>query len=127
MRNSKLAFLGLAFFYTTAIFATTQHALSPQLSMELEFPPHEAQVFSNNFIWTINAHCQIHSQEENNPISAKALKKYGSVNGNKLSKDEVLFLDLKNNETLAISASPGASVELVNLGDTVIKAHCKNS
>ena len=68
--------------------------------------------------------CTITSENESNLFSLEVLRKSGSLNGVKLSVGDKMESMVNNNETISITALPGAQVEITNLGDQTMFADC---
>lgn len=109
---------------TTNVFATTYHTLRQGLAIEYELPANAPQVFSNIFFWRIIADCVIISENLGNPLSVTMLKKTGSINTTPLSTGDSIGLTVQQGQSFHVTAMPGAQVELVNLGNKLIKASC---
>lgn len=106
-------------------FAMQEHLLqygSPPIEIILN--SNEPQVFPNPFMWAIKGHCTIISNEADNFISIKALRKSGSVNGVKLTEGHSVELTVHPDEMIFVMADPGAKVEISNTGLISFKAMC---
>lgn len=122
----KIIFIS-ALIYNAAFAAVlpVEHSL-PALGNSIDYTllPQEPQVFTNVFYWVIKANCTIYSDIEDNNILIKFLKKTGSVNNQHLNAGDELNITLHNEEVISIVSNPGSKVELVNQGNTTIKATC---
>lgn len=114
-----------------SVFATPSHALKPEIyigqanGVEFVLPPNEAQIFTNIFMWTINANCQMQcDKNEVNTVQFKVLKKSGSLNGESLKTGDSRTIDIHSKDEMIISANPSGKVELKNIGKTTIHAYC---
>lgn len=120
--------LKLTLLCMTALFASTAfsgyHTLTPNMSMDFEFPPNEPQVFVNFLFWQIKAECIVTMEEPVTPVSAKSTKKTSVVNGKALPRGETFTMDLKSKDKLVVAADAGAEVVLTNLGTKTIVASC---
>ena len=111
-------------------FCTQSYAVAPiqqfRLGMGMEYvlPVNEPQVFANPIIFTIKAVCTVTSENESNLLSFSVLRKSGTFNGTKLLTGDSMSYIVHNDETISITALPGAQVELVNLGEQNIMATC---
>jgi len=108
---------------TPPAFATTEHILRQGLGIEYELPANDPQIFSNIFLWQVKATCIIISENTENSITIKMLKKTGTVNSIPLTA-EPMVLKVQSGEKLIITADSRAKVELINHGDKAIKASC---
>lgn len=124
IRKIGLMMLCLTALFTGNAFSAHRHLMTPNMSIDYEFPPNVAQVFSNFLFWTINAECVISAEAPVTKVSARASKKSSTVNGMTLPKDETLYFEFKDKDILRISADSGAEVELVNLSTKTIRARC---
>lgn len=113
------------FIASHAYSATQQHSFIAGATLEYELPSKDPQIFSNIFFWTIQASCTIISDENLNHLSVNLLgKKTAMINSRTMSEGDSIRLTVQNGEVIQITASPGAKVELVNLGEKTIKANC---
>ena len=98
----------------------------PRANTEFPFtlPPKDPQVFANQFYWTITAHCTIHSDNPENHIGVKFLRKTGQVNDIKLTVGDALELTLVDNAQISIVSPPGSKVELTNNEALPVDAVC---
>ena len=113
--------------FSTGTFSITNHQFTQGLAVEYELPVNDPQVFSNVFFWTVKATCIIISQNNENPISVKMLRKNGSVNNTQLTTGDSMGLVVQPGDKLNIIAVSGAKVELINHGTVSIKASCTTS
>lgn len=104
-------------------FAST-HMLVKGMSMNLELPANEPQVFTNFLMWSISAKCLINDADESNNIQVSALSKKGMVNGFAIETGQRIVLTVHPGDELAITANAGAKVELTNQGIKQISARC---
>ena len=107
------------------VYALPEIYLGQANGVEFILPPNESQIFTNVFMWTINANCEILcDKNEVNTVYFKVLKKTGSLNGMSLKSGDSMNLDLHSKDEMLISSSPGSKVELKNIGRTTIHAYC---
>jgi hypothetical protein len=60
------------------VYALPEIYLGQANGVEFFLPPNESQIFTNVFMWTINANCEIKcDKNEVNTINFKVLKKTG--------------------------------------------------
>ena len=104
--------------------ATTIQLLKPGLGKDYVFPRNEPVVLSNPVMFTVKAACTIASEIEDNLISFTVLRKTGSFNGTKLIAGDNISYIVRNEETIMVTAVPGAQVEFLNLGESTIVATC---
>ena len=105
-------------------FSMTEHVIQQGVPVEIILPSNVPQVIPNVFMWAFKGHCTIVSDEQDNFISFKALRKSGSVNGIKITEGSSLDLIVHPNDSFSVTADPNSKVEILNTGDTTIKAIC---
>ena len=110
--------------FSSTSFAMHNYNLQAGPAYEYELPSNDPVVFSNVFMWQIKANCTILSEDEDNYISFRILKKSGSINATPLSSGDEMSLIVHPYDTFYIVALPGAKVELLNRGDKSIAARC---
>ena len=109
----------------TPVYALPEIYLGQANGVEFILPPNESQIFTNVFMWTINANCEIQcDKNEVNTIKFKVLKKTGSLNGIPLKTGDSMSVDLHSKDEMLISAFPGSKVELKNIGRSTVHAYC---
>lgn len=127
LRKIGFSLLMICSLISTSAFATTEHIFTQSLSVEYDLPVNDPQVFSNIFFWTIKANCLIFSENSENHLTVKMLRKTGTVNAMQLASGDLVELTVQSGEKINITAESGAKVELVNIGDKVIKATCSSA
>lgn len=94
-------------------------------SIELSLAPHGSKIIQNNYAFSMDATCTIHTtQEKSNTIRLHVVENTGIVNGKHLSKGQSTSVVLKGQKALSVHASPGSKVNIENLGDNTIQATC---
>ncbi|WP_119343019.1 hypothetical protein [Facilibium subflavum] len=87
------------------------------------FLPQQPVVIKNPLFWGISATCSISIASQNpQKIMGKMLKKSGTINGQNVG--DKLILEIKNGDSMRISADGLAQVEITNQGDETITANC---
>lgn len=125
MMLKKIA-IGLLF-AASPVWSATMHAwpaAGNTDAIQFTLPPQEPQAFTNQFYWTITAHCKIESENLENRISVKFLRKTGQVNDIKLKSGDTIELTLQNKSSISIVSPPGSKVELTNNEDKPMHAFC---
>lgn len=84
----------------------------------------ESKSLTNHGLWTLNATCNIQGKQAKSKILVSVLENNCKVNGKKLSKGQATAVTVKNNETISVSAEPGTTVSLVNMGSDSVEAVC---
>jgi hypothetical protein len=84
----------------------------------------ESKSLTNHTPWTLNATCNIQGTKTKSKILVSVSESNCKVNGKKLSKGQATSVTVKNNETISVSAEPGTTVHLVNMGTESVEAIC---
>lgn len=84
----------------------------------------ESKSLINHSLWTLNATCNIQVSKTKSRILVSVTENKGKVNGKNLSKGQATSVSVKNNDNIAVSAEPGTTVNLVNMGDDSVEAVC---
>lgn len=124
LRVIKVWLLGISLVATSALATNLERQANLAVGMAYLFPVNEPVVLPNQFLWPIKASCTVVSENENNLVSIRVLKKTGTYNHVKLVVGDYLEINIHNKENFEITAVPGAEVELTNLGEKTIFAHC---
>jgi hypothetical protein len=90
----------------------------------IKLSPKESKSLTNHSVWTVSATCSIKGGENKNKIVVSVTENKGSVNGKNLSKGQKTSVNVKNNDSISVSADPGTTVNLVNLGTDSVEAVC---
>lgn len=90
----------------------------------IKLSPNETKSLTNTYLWTINATCNIHGGQSKSKILVSIVESKGQVNGKHLSKGQATSVNVKNNDNISVSAEPGATVTLINLGENSVQAVC---
>jgi hypothetical protein len=98
-------------------------AISHAEALKLQLTGHKSKTITNDYMWTINATCTIHTDNPKT-ILVSSLEKGSKINGKKLSSGQRISLKIKDKENLTLSAKPGAKVEIINLSGGSINAKC---
>lgn len=118
--NSLL--LSAAVLFNTASFAATHNLAG---SRDIELPSQLAQTFVNPVGFKVKANCAIKTNDSSNVIEVVGIDKTGSVNNYPVAKGDVFTIVVHQDDILTIVANGYAKVQLTNLGDHAITAHCK--
>ncbi|MDF1758259.1 MAG: hypothetical protein P1U74_08185 [Legionellaceae bacterium] len=103
-----------------AYFPATSYAET----MNLTLASHQSKTIANNFLWTINANCTIHSTEDDKTILVSSVKSGSKINGNTLISGHKTSVKVNDNDVIVVSAEPGAKVSIINTSSKPIKACC---
>lgn len=90
----------------------------------IKLNPKESKQLTNSLLWTLNATCKIQSEQGTNVIRVSVTENKGTVNGRNLTKGQATSLRVKGHESISVSAEPGTTVNLVNLGSKAVEAVC---
>ncbi len=88
----------------------------------IKLNPKESKSLTNHSLWTLNATCNIQGTKSKILVSVEENK--GQVNGRNLAKGQATSVNVKNNDSISVSAEPGTTVTLINLGDDSVEAVC---
>ena len=90
----------------------------------IHLSPKESKSLTNNYVWTLNATCHMQVTKTTSVIVVSVLDNKGRVNGKELEKGQTTSITVKNNENISVSADPGTTVHLVNMGTDSVQAVC---
>jgi hypothetical protein len=107
---------GLALLLSQAVYAQTVIKLNPK----------ESKSLTNHMMWTLNATCSLQASGTQNKVLISVLEHEGKVNGKKVAKGHPTALNVAGSKNISVSADPGATVHLVNMGDHSVEAVCYN-
>lgn len=93
-------------------------------NMSLDLQPKQNKVLSNSTLWTIHATCQIKTSSGKKTIKIKGNKDGSQVNGKELSVGQATSLTIYSENTVEVTAEPGAQVTISNMSDEPVKAVC---
>lgn len=124
MRKIIFGFLGALSVFSCSTFATNTHLLTSGASIDLEFPPHEPQLFQNFLFWTVTTNCVIESENLDNHIHIKIVKKSVTVNNKALKQGDTFSEVIRSSGQLSFIVESGAEVEFTNQDDLPFKATC---
>lgn len=120
--------LGYGLFCAGALLSASalaaNHQLAPGLSITYVLVPHQPEVFSNDWIWTITAKCTIRTPDQQDALVVKMLNNKGAIDGRQVSKGDQFSFNVVNGQKVEIVAEKGAKVQLTNLGASPISAVC---
>ncbi len=106
------------------LFAFAFISSSAYAERVIKLSPKETQSLTNHSFWTVNATCNIHGSLTKSKIVVSVVANKGKVNGKNLSKGQATSVNVKNNDNISVSAEPGTTVTLINLGDNSVQAVC---
>ena len=108
------------------LFAITLMVITSEVYAEksLTLSPNESKQLTNHYLWTLNATCNIQGNDAKNRIRVRVLENKGSVNGKSLSKGQATSFNVRNKQSISVSADPGTTVNLTNLGTVSVHAVC---
>jgi len=88
-----------------------------------DFLPNTPQTINNPLFWSISASCALTLTDASDVIKGVMTAGSGSLNGQDVPAGG-LSLTVKNGDTLAITASAEAGVEITNIGANTVHAQC---
>lgn len=119
VRSDMSSYFRGAVFILVCLF--TVHAYAQKM---IKLAPKESKSLTNHYAWTLNATCNVQNDNTKSKIRVSVLNNKGKVNGKSLSQGQATFLTVKNNDQISVSAEPGTSVYLVNVGTSAVAAIC---
>ena len=111
--------LCVATVFVGALMSTPVHA-----QKIIKLAPNESKTLKNPFLWTLNATCSLHGKTNGGKILVRVMENKGEINGKKLSKGQATSVNVRNNDSLFVSAEALSTVNLTNLGATPLEAVC---
>lgn len=112
---------------SSSVFAVQEVYLSATSAsgIDFNFAVNEAIVFTNTFPWVVKGSCQITCNDQlKNRMQATVLKKNGTLNDTPMEKGQQLCLDIHHQDFFTMTATPGAKVEIKNIGEGAIMVTC---
>ena len=110
--------------YAMVVFALMLMSSQAYAQNVIHLSPKETKSLTNNYVWTLNATCNMQVTETASVIMVTVLDNKGRVNGKNLAKGQATSITVKNNENISVSAEPGTTVHLVNMGTDSVQAVC---
>ena len=107
-----------------ALFAFVLMSSQVYAQKVMTLSPHESKSLTNSYLWTLNATCNIQGHQTNSKILVSVIENKCRVNGKTLSKGQATAVTVKNNQSISVSADPGTTVNLVNMGTDSVQAVC---
>lgn len=93
-------------------------------TLELTLSPQSGKMIENNYMWSLNATCQIQCKKNAQRIVVSVIKNSSKVNGKSLSKGQKTTFIVHNHDAISVSAEPGAKVNVRNEGSDLVQASC---
>jgi hypothetical protein len=87
-----------------------------------DFQPNIPVDINNPLLWQIKAKCSIKATDDSDQVKGVMKKGTGTLNGQSVGSG--VELTLKNGDTLSLTASALAAVEITNLGTNTVSASC---
>ncbi len=110
--------------YLIAVLALVVMSSQAYAQNVIKLSPNETKSLTNNYLWTLNATCNIQVKQTKSVILVSIMENKGKVNGKNLTKGHATSVTVKNNESITVSAEPGTTVNLVNMGSDSVQAVC---
>lgn len=114
-------------YYLGLVTLTVMTLVTPKVyahQVNLKLAPKSSKVVTNHFGWTLNANCTIQAKSQNK-IRFSVMDNKGTVNGSSLSSGQAKSVVVHNNDSISVSAEPGTTVTLENLGEDPVQATCE--
>ena len=88
----------------------------------LEFPPNQAVSITNPLLWKVKVSCKVETPDDIDVMIAKVLKGSATLNGQDL-KDGTQA-EVRNGDSLIITATALGKFEITNLGQNKVVTSC---
>lgn len=121
--------IGVSLLCAAALFSADAYSIQTNVmqtgsTLVYELKPNDPQMFINYMYWEVTANCKITTVDSGDELYAEALAKQGKINDITLTKGNTLSVTVHQDETLKITAAPGAKVRITNHGNHTVKATC---
>lgn len=127
MKTLKIACFVIMGIFSTIGYSSSVHNFVSAVTMEVELPPNEPQIFSNFLLWKVKGVCEVISQETQNPMFFRMQKNKGSLNNIDFSEGESLYIVAENGQKFNLVAESRAKIEITSYASTTVKLKCVNS
>lgn len=124
LRNSLILVVSL---FCSVTFATNTHNFASGITMEVQLPPNQPQLFTNPVMWRVNGVCEVVSESNSNPIFFRMKKSHGILDNVDFYEGDTLYLTVDNGQKFNLGADARAKIEITNLGDVFMTLRCSNS
>lgn len=114
-----MKFIIILIYYTISILVNIKVNC---LTETLNFEPNKPLTIKNPLLWGISASCKLSTIDDSDSLIGNIIKGTGKINGQDINTS--LTMTIKNGDTLTISASKLAQVEIVNSGKDTVTAVC---
>lgn len=114
IKQLKITLILVLFFLSSPLLAQ---------SVSMKLAAKGSRVLTNHYFWTLNAQCTIQGGSKNK-IIVKALKSSSKINGRNLTNGQTAAFTVFNNDSIHVTAEPGAQVDLENPGNEQVQALC---
>lgn len=91
--------------------------------VDVMLAPNATKTVTNHYAWAVNATCNIQCDKQQK-IKISVLNNDGSVNGEPLKEGHSKKVIVHGQEAIKVSAQPGTTVSLKNLGTGPVNASC---
>lgn len=88
----------------------------------LEFPPNQAVSITNPLLWKVKVSCHVQTPDDSDIMIAKIIKGSATLNGQEI-KDGTQA-EVKNGDSLLITASRLGSFQITNQGQNTVVTSC---
>lgn len=122
----KIGLLLLVSFCCTSLQAK-EYDFASAVTMEIQLPPQEPQIFTNFLLWKVKGTCVVVSDEQSNPIYFRMQKSHGTLNNVDFAEGDSLYMTAENGQSFDLSADARARIEITNLGNIAFTLRCTNA
>lgn len=116
--------LGALLFMSGTFCYAAEYYLNPGITVDFPLPPHEPQVLTNSFFWTLTASCRVVSEDPSDDIYTEILAGTGKVNNMPVKKGDTLTVTVHPRDILNLVADKGSRVQLTNMGEHLVVGAC---
>ena len=127
MRILKIALFALVSIYSTFGYSSSVHSFISAITMEVQLPPNEPQIFSNFLLWKVKGVCVVISDNEQNPLFFRMQKNKGSLNNVEFAEGDSLYVVAENGQKFDLVAEAKAKIEITSFAPTTVTLRCTNT
>ncbi len=89
------------------------------------FPPNQPVTIQNPLYWELDTHCSISSDENDNTLVGRMVRKKGKINGTPLEEGHDITVTVHPDDDLHLEADYKAIVQITNYGQSTVSAKCR--
>src|SRR5690349_13240925 len=127
MRTLKILLILTIGLYSMMGYTSGVHNFAPAVTMEVELPSNDPQIFSNFLLWRVKGSCEVVSESQKNPMSFKMQKNRGSLNNVEFVEGDSLYIVAESGQKFDLIAEARAKIEVINHGENLVILRCTNT